>query len=92
MKKTYRYFAYSHETGFDTYETADEAKKAVEESLQAYRDVADDDWDDKVTGVRWGEIKQETVELPTGKLITTTATMLPITSCAMLALNLVHNS
>ena len=41
MKKTYRYFAYSPETGFDTYETADEAKKAAEESLQAYRDVAD---------------------------------------------------
>lgn len=69
MKKTYRYFAYSHETGFDTYETADEAKKAAEESLQAYRDVADDGWDDEVTGVCWGEIKQEAVELPTGELI-----------------------
>lgn len=42
MKKTYRYFAYSHETGFDTYETEAEAKGAAEDSLQAYRDVADD--------------------------------------------------
>lgn len=69
MKKTYRYFSYSHATGFDTYETAGEAKKAAEESLQAYRDVADDMWDEEVTGVCWGEIKQEAVELPTGELI-----------------------
>lgn len=69
MKKAYRYFAYSHETGFDTYETAAEAKGAAEESLQAYRDVADGMWDEEVTGVCWGEIKQETVELPTGELI-----------------------
>ena len=69
MKKAYRYFAYSPETGFDTYETAAEAKGAAEESLQAYRDVADEGWDEEVTGVCWGEIKQEAVELPTGELI-----------------------
>ena len=69
MKKAYRYFAYSPETGFDTYETSAEAKGAAEEALQAYRDVADDMWDEEVTGVCWGEIKQKAVELPTGELI-----------------------
>ena len=69
MAKHYRYFAYSHDTGFERYETADEARKAAEESLRGYREAADDGWDEEVTGVCWGEIKQEIVELPTGEII-----------------------
>jgi hypothetical protein len=70
MAKPFRYFSYSHDTGFDTYETAEEAKKAAEESLQGYRDTAHgDEWDEEVTGVCWGEIKQEIVELTTGETI-----------------------
>ena len=51
------------------FRSVSQSRYPAEESLQAYRDVADEGWDDEVTGVCWGEIKQETVELPTGELI-----------------------
>ena len=62
-----KYFAYSPDTEFDTFETAELAEAAALESIQSYRDVAAEGWDQDVGLVCWGEIKQHAVEFDTGK-------------------------
>lgn len=56
-----KYFAYSPDTGFDLYETAEKAKAAAFDSINEYRFRADDGWEEDVENVCWGEVKQETV-------------------------------
>jgi hypothetical protein len=56
------FFSYDPNDGFDTHETADQAMAAAEKALDRYRNEAPDGWDEDVTGVCWGEIKQITVE------------------------------
>ena len=52
----HRYFAYDSETGFDTFETAEEARNAAKESIEEWRDKCDPMWDEHVANVCWGEI------------------------------------
>lgn len=58
---THKYFCYDPDTGFDTYETPEQAKEAAEVAIDYYRDNADEGWNEEVCGVCWGEIKQHTV-------------------------------
>lgn len=57
-----RFFSYCPECGFDTHPTAETATLAAEDHLEHYRDKAGDGWSEDVTGICWGEIKQEVVE------------------------------
>lgn len=53
------FFAYDTETGFNTYDTAAEARDAAEESLSAWRDAAreDGEWPTEAGHVCWGAIQ-----------------------------------
>lgn len=53
-----KFFCYDHESGFDTYDTKKEAKESAQRSIDYYRDKANEGWDEDVTQVCWGEIKQ----------------------------------
>lgn len=57
---------FSHDpngNGFDLHDTAEEAQKEAERCMDAYReDAADSGWDDNVTLVCWGEVRQIAVE------------------------------
>lgn len=54
-----KYFSYDPEgDGFTFHNTAEEAKKSAEDDLSGYRDYSCDGWDDSVSSVCWGEIKQ----------------------------------
>lgn len=64
-----KFFAYDDETGFDTYDTAAEAKAAAEQSLQGYRDDAGEGWDEIAGNVCWGEIKQGSQLIDLGEKI-----------------------
>lgn len=59
----YRFFAYDPETGFETFETADQAKKHAEECIQCYRDEAGEGWDEQTDQVCWGEVKGKAVQV-----------------------------
>ena len=56
-----KYFAFSPDTGFELYETAEKAKAAAQESIDQYAADAVDGWSEEVESVYWGEIKQESV-------------------------------
>jgi len=58
-----RYFSYEPDTGFEEHETEKEAREAAEELLAWYRDEASNRWDENVTGICWGEIKQCIIEV-----------------------------
>jgi hypothetical protein len=58
---SYKYFCYDPDTGFDTYKTAEEAMQAADDAISYYRDNADEGWNEEVSGVCWGELKQHTV-------------------------------
>lgn len=57
---SYKYFCYDPVTGFETYKTDGEAKQAAEDAIDYYRYNADEGWNEEVSGVCWGEIKQYT--------------------------------
>ncbi len=59
----YGWFSYDDEHGFETHATEEEARKAAAESLDMYRDDAYEGWDEGVTNVCWGRIRQCVVEL-----------------------------
>ncbi len=59
--KQYKHFSYCPESGFETHITETLAKECAEESINYFRDHADEGWDEAVNQVCWGEIKQETV-------------------------------
>ena len=62
VRQPFRFFSYCPDCLFDIHRTAEEAKQAAEDHLEHYRNEAGDGWSEDVTGVCWGEIKQETVE------------------------------
>lgn len=54
-----KYFSYDPEgDGFTLHKTAEEAKKAAEDDISCYRDMAHEGWDDSIHQVCWGELKQ----------------------------------
>lgn len=55
---TDRYFAYDPETGFETFSTEHLAITFANEIIDCYRDESSEGWDELVTQVCWGEIKQ----------------------------------
>jgi len=57
-----KFFAYSDDTGVDTFQTAEEAKAAAQESIEGYQENAHEGWDECVANVRWGEIKEQATE------------------------------
>lgn len=57
----YKYFAYCPDSGFETFQTREEAEKYAQEAIDWFRDSASEGWNEEVSGVCWGEIKQETV-------------------------------
>lgn len=61
-----KFFAYDDETGFDLFDTAEEAKKAAQESIDEYRHAAGEGWPEEVENVCWGVVLGTTsqVELP----------------------------
>jgi len=48
------WYAYDPETGYDTFETAEEAQRAAEASLDHYRDGSPDGWHESVGEIEWG--------------------------------------
>lgn len=59
----HRFFMYDPESGFETYETAEQAKSAAEDAIDWYRGEAVDGWSDEVEQVCWGEIKQDSQQV-----------------------------
>lgn len=58
------YFSYDSEgDGFTIHKTAEEAKLASNNDLACYRDYAVEGWDESVTHVCWGEIKESAIEI-----------------------------
>ena len=60
-----KYFSYDPEgNGFEFHNTPEEAKLAAENSLASSRDFAIDyGWDDSVTLILWGEIKERVTKV-----------------------------
>ena len=58
-----KYFAYDQEVGFDLYDTASEAKKAAQESVDEYRSEAAEGWNEAVENVCWGVVLEKTREV-----------------------------
>lgn len=54
-----KYYAYSPETGFETFPTVEAAKEYANDSIESYRECAEEGWDEAVRQVSWGEIRQE---------------------------------
>lgn len=59
-----KFFAYDDETGFDLFDTADEAKKAAQVSIDEYRHGAGEGWPEGVENVCWGVVLGVTKEVP----------------------------
>lgn len=59
----YKFFMYDPESGFETYETEQQAKDAAEDAISWYRGESIDGWPDEVAQVCWGEIKQESQQV-----------------------------
>ncbi|MGL5480363.1 MAG: hypothetical protein ACRDC7_00605 [Aeromonas veronii] len=53
-----RYFAYDPDSGFETFDTEQEAIDFANGVIDDYRDAADEGWDEMVEQVCWGEVKQ----------------------------------
>ena len=53
-----KFFCYCPDAGFDTYQTEKEAKDSAETSIDWHRANADEGWDEEVSQVCWGGIKQ----------------------------------
>ena len=64
---SHKYFAYDQDHGFETFETENEAIEWSQDTIDSYRDnSAGQEWDEAVSYVVWGEIKQHTVGRETG--------------------------
>jgi len=58
-----KYFSYDpNGDGFQTHETSEEAKKVAEDALENEREEAIEEWNEEVTEICWGEIKQHIAE------------------------------
>jgi hypothetical protein len=54
----YKYFSYDYEDGFEFHKTQDEAIKRATLLLEYYRDNSGDGWNEDISDLCWGEIKQ----------------------------------
>ena len=54
-----KFFSYCPDEGFETHNTAEEAKKAADDSIDSFRDNAEDGWSEEVDQVCWGEVKEQ---------------------------------
>ena len=59
----FKYFGYDPNSGFELFETEEQAKNYAEEAISYYRGDACDGWSEEVDQVCWGELKQETVQV-----------------------------
>lgn len=66
---TENYFAYDPECGFETYETAELAEASANSLIADYAENAAEGWDEMVSQVVWGEIKQRATEFKTGTMV-----------------------
>jgi hypothetical protein len=64
-----KFFVYDPESGFDTYETSQQAKESAEISIDLYRDNAGEGWDEEAEQVCWGEISEGSTMFRTGNKI-----------------------
>jgi len=56
-----KYFCYDPADGFETYATAEEARKRAEIAIHEYRCEAHDGWHEEVDDVCWGVISEHTI-------------------------------
>lgn len=57
-----KYFVYSPDNGFETFDTAAEAEAVAEDLIGLYReDAFEDGWGEDVESVCWGEVTQKAV-------------------------------
>jgi hypothetical protein len=66
---TENYFAYDPEFGFETYATQELAEAAANKLIADYAENAAEGWDEMVSQVVWGEIKQRATEFKTGHIV-----------------------
>lgn len=57
----FKYFGYDPECGFETFETAEQAKQYADDAIACYRGEACDGWSEEVDRVCWGELRQHSV-------------------------------
>lgn len=62
LKAGRKFFMYSDDAGFETYQTREEAIKAAEEMIDDYREDAGDGWPEEAGTTRWGVIIQQATE------------------------------
>ena len=62
LKAGHKFFMYSDDAGFETYQTREDAIKAAEEMIDDYRGDAGDGWPDEAGTTRWGVIIQQATE------------------------------
>lgn len=62
IKAGRKFFMYSDDAGFETYQTQEEAIKAAEEMIDDYREDAGDGWPEEAGTTRWGVIIQQATE------------------------------
>jgi len=55
---TDRYFAFDPDSGFETFKTEQAAIKFASDTIDEYREVAEEGWSEEVEQVCWGEIRQ----------------------------------
>ena len=51
-----KFFIYGDDTGFDLFDSAEDAKKAAQDSIDEYRHEAGDGWPEEVERVCWGVV------------------------------------
>lgn len=62
MKDGRKFFMYSDDSGFETFETQEEAIKAAHEMIDACREDAYDGWPEEADTIRWGVVIQQATE------------------------------
>jgi len=56
-----RFFVHDPECGDEFFDTAEEAKAHAESLLDEYRDGSGDGWNEIVTNICWGEVREQCV-------------------------------
>ncbi|SBM88915.1 conserved hypothetical protein [Klebsiella variicola] len=62
LKAGSKFFMYSDDSGFETFETQEEAIKAAHEMIDACREDAYDGWPEEADTIRWGVVIQQATE------------------------------
>ncbi|HBT6217823.1 TPA: hypothetical protein MCD35_004677 [Klebsiella pneumoniae] len=62
LKAGRKFFMYSDDSGFETFETQEEAFKAAQEMIDACREDAYDGWPEEADFIRWGIVIQQATE------------------------------